>query len=232
MIKAVFFDLYHTLVRYEPPREEIESEVLQEFGVTVSPEELNRPMLIADEFIYNEIARQPLSARSREEVMALYMRYQEVLLKEAGVKYDQNLVMVMLGKMQQSRMDLVLFDDVKPALDELKDRGLTLGLISNIEQDMTGTLDKLGLRSWLGIIVTSQDAGAGKPGAQIFQYALKQANVLPAEAIYVGDQYQVDVLGSRDAGMKAILIDRTGHHEDITDCPRIRSLTEVVDYLE
>lgn len=231
MIKAVFFDLYHTLVRYEPPREEIESEVLQEFGVTVSPEELSRPMLIADEFIYNEIARQPLSARSREEVMSLYMRYQEVLLKEASVKYDQNLVMVMLGKMQQAQMDLVLFDDVKPALDDLKDRGLVLGLISNIEQDMTGTLDKLGLRSWLGIIVTSQDAGASKPSAEIFQYALKQAGVLPAEAIYVGDQHQVDVLGSREAGMKAILIDRPGHHEDITDCPRIGSLTQVVEYV-
>jgi putative hydrolase of the HAD superfamily len=232
MIKAVFFDLYHTLVRYEPPREEIESRVLQEFGVAVSPEALGRPMLIADEFIYNEIARRPLSARSREEIAALYAQYQEILLKEAGVKYDQKLVFALLGKMQQARMDLVPFDDVKPALDVLKKRGLVLGLISNIEQDMTGTLDRLGLRSWLGVVVTSQDAGANKPNPEIFQYALQQAGVLPAEAIYVGDQYQVDVLGARGAGMKAILLDRTGHHEDITDCPRIGSLSEVVEHLE
>jgi putative hydrolase of the HAD superfamily len=231
MIKAVFFDLYHTLVRYEPPREEIESRVLQDFGIAVSAEALRRPMLIADEFIYNQIARRPLSTRSREEVAALYAQYQETLLKEAGVKYDNKLVLTLLGKMQQTRMDLVLFDDVKPALNALKNRGLVLGLISNIEQDMTGTLDRLGLRAWLGVVVTSQDANANKPKPEIFQYALQQAGVPPAESIYVGDQYQVDVLGARGAGMQAILLDRTGYHEDITDCPRIRTLAEVAEHL-
>ena len=33
MIKAVFFDLYHTLVRYEPPREELQSKALKDFGI-------------------------------------------------------------------------------------------------------------------------------------------------------------------------------------------------------
>ena len=60
MIRAVFFDLYHTLVRYEPPREEIESRVLHEFGIDISPEALGTPMLVADEFIYNEIAQRQL----------------------------------------------------------------------------------------------------------------------------------------------------------------------------
>jgi putative hydrolase of the HAD superfamily len=231
MIKAVFFDLYNTLVRYEPPREEIEARVLHDFGIDVSAEALRRPMQIADDFIYNEIARRPLSARSREDKAALYTQYQAMLLKEAGVTFDKKLVLTLLGIMQQTRMDLILFDDVKPALDALKNRGLVLGLISNIEQDISGTLDKLGLRSWLGVVVTSPDAGASKPKPEIFQYALRQAGVLPAEAIYTGDQYQVDVIGARGAGMQGILLDRTGHHENITDCPRIQSLAEVIEYL-
>jgi putative hydrolase of the HAD superfamily len=53
MIKAVFFDLYQTLVRYEPPREEIEAKVLKNFGIEVTPEALVRPIIVADEFIYN-----------------------------------------------------------------------------------------------------------------------------------------------------------------------------------
>lgn len=40
MIKAVFFDLYHTLVRYDPPREELEAEALKEFGIDIAPEAL------------------------------------------------------------------------------------------------------------------------------------------------------------------------------------------------
>ncbi len=231
MIKAVFFDLYQTLVRYEPPRENIESDILKDFSIEVSPEVLRRPMVVADEFIYNEIARRPLSDRSTEEKMALYVQYQRILLKEAGIEYDQKILPPLLGAMQQSRMDLVLFDDVAPLLEDLKTRGLTLGLISNIEQDMTETLTRLKLPSWLAIIVTSQDVASGKPGPEIFQEALRRGDVQPAEAIYVGDQYQVDVVGSRGAGMKAILVDRNDYYGDDVDCIKIGSLSEVVDYL-
>jgi putative hydrolase of the HAD superfamily len=231
MIKAVFFDLYQTLVRYEPPREEIEAKVLKNFGIEVTPEALVRPIIVADEFIYNEIARRALSARSREEKKALYLRYQEIVLREAGIKCRQEVIFKLLREMQQSRMDLVLYDDVAPVLDELKSQGLILGLISNIEQDMTEIFSRLKLPAWLTVLVTSQDAGAGKPRPEIFRYALERAGVKPAEALYIGDQYQVDVVGARGAGMKAILLDRGDYYKDITDCPRIRSLAEVVGHL-
>ena len=231
MIKAIFFDLYQTLVRYEPPREEIEARVLQDFGIETSPAALVKPIIAADEFIYNEIARLPLSQRSREEKIALYVQYQEVLLREAGLKFDRKAIPSLVRAMQKSAMDLVLFDDVIPTLTDLKRRKLVLGLISNIEQNMTETLTKLGLPAWLKIIVTSLDAGAGKPRPEIFRKALDLAGVKPAEAIYIGDQYKVDVLGARGAGMMGILIDRSDYYQDITDCPRLKSLTEVVDYL-
>jgi putative hydrolase of the HAD superfamily len=97
---------------------------------------------------------------------------------------------------------------------------------------MTATLDKLGLSSRLDIVVTSQDAGFTKPHPEIFRYAIKQAGVPPAETVYVGDQYQVDVVGSNDAGMKGILLDRDEYYRETLDCPRLRSLKELADYLE
>jgi putative hydrolase of the HAD superfamily len=232
MIKAVFFDLYHTLVHYEPSQEELEARALESFGIEVTAESLHRPILAANEIIYQEMARRPLSQRSKEEMMALYAEYQRTVLKEAGIKEDEKLALRLLGMMQQAKMKLVLFDDVAPALDDLKKRGLTLGLISNIERDMTTTLKELGLSSNLDIVVTSQDAGFAKPQPEIFQYALRQAGRQPSEVIYVGDQYQVDVLGARGAGMKSILLDRGDYYKDVTDCPRIRSLSELTDYLK
>ena len=231
MIKAVFFDLYHTLVGYKPTQEVLEARALKSLGINISPEALRRPLIAADEFIYNEIARRPLSYRSREEKMALYTRYQEKVLKEAGIKNDEKLVLGLLGKMQRTKMNLVLFDDVAPVLTDLKEKGLILGLISNVEQDMTETLTRLGLPTWLEIVVTSQDTGFNKPRPEIFREALLQAVVKPSEAIYIGDQYQVDVLGARGAGMRGILIDRGDYYQDITDCPRIKSLKEVAGYL-
>jgi putative hydrolase of the HAD superfamily len=96
---------------------------------------------------------------------------------------------------------------------------------------MAETLDKLGLTALLDVIITSQDAGVGKPDPQIFLEGLKRAGVRPEEALYVGDQYQVDVVGARNAGMQGILLDRTDHYQEITDCPRIKTLSEISNFL-
>jgi putative hydrolase of the HAD superfamily len=96
---------------------------------------------------------------------------------------------------------------------------------------MNAALNELGLPSWLEIIVTSQDSGFNKPQPEIFQEALRRAGVQPAQAVYVGDQYRVDCVGARSAGMQGILLDRHDYFKEITDCPRIRSLSEVVEYL-
>ena len=45
MIKAVFFDLYQTLVCYEPPREELQARVLRDFGINVTSDSFRRPMV-------------------------------------------------------------------------------------------------------------------------------------------------------------------------------------------
>ena len=231
MIKAVFFDLYNTLVRYEPPREELQARALKDFGIEVAPEALRRPLVIADEFIYQELARSSFSQRSKEEQMAIWAQYEGVLLKEAGIEANEQLILSLLGKMRQFDMKLVLYDDVMPALIDLKKKGLTLGLISNVDRDVTSLLADLGLPSLLRVVVTSQDTGFNKPHPEIFREALRQAGVQAPEAIYVGDQYQVDVIGANKAGMKGVLLDRGGYFAEITDCPRIQSLTEVAEHL-
>ncbi len=232
MIKAVFFDLYQTLVRYQPSQAELEAAALKSFGIDVTAAALRHPILTANEFIYRQMAVRPLSRRSREETMALYSEYQRIVLKEAGINADEKIVLKLLGMMQQAKMDLVLFDDVPAALAGLKKRGLKLGLISNIEQDMSATLERLGLSSQLDFIVTSQDAGFTKPQPEIFRYALKKAGVQPAEAVYVGDQYQVDVIGADSAGLQGILIDRDNYYQEKIDSPKIKSLKELPSYLK
>jgi len=231
MVKAVFFDFYNTLVNYDPPREELEARALKDLGIDVSPEAFRRPLVIADEFIYREHARSPLSKRSKEETKAVYAQYQGIVLNEAGIDASPKLIAAILGKWQQLKFKLVLFDDVIPALTHLKGLGLILGLISNVDRDITPLCQELGLSAMLQVVVTSQGVGFNKPQPGIFLVALKQAGVKSSEAIYVGDQHQIDVVGANEAGMLGILLDRGGYFEEITDCPRIRSLTEVAEHL-
>ena len=231
MIKAVFFDLYHTLIRYDPPREELQARALKDFGIDVRPGILRRAMVVADQFMYQELAHSPLSQRSAEDKMALYARYQEILLKEAGVEASEQLILGLLGKMRQFDMKVVLFDDVVLALTDLKGRGIIVGLISNVDRDISTLFGELGLTSLLQVVMTSQDVGCNKPQPEIFRKALRRAGVEASEAIYVGDQYQVDVVGANKAGIKGLLLDRGGCLEETTDCPMIPSLSQVREHL-
>jgi putative hydrolase of the HAD superfamily len=231
MIKAVFFDLYQTLVHYQPSQAELEAKALESLGFKTSAAALDRPILTANEFFSNEMGRRPLSQRPKEEIVALYGEYQRIVLQEAGIKGDEKIILKLLGMMQQAKMDLVLFDDALPVLFDLKKRGLVTGLISNIEKSMDDTIQKLGIASHLDVIVTSIEAGAAKPDPAIFSYAMKKVNVKPAESIYTGDQYQVDMAGAKAAGMQGILLDRTGYYRQTVGCPKIKSLKEIIEYV-
>jgi putative hydrolase of the HAD superfamily len=231
VIKAVFFDFYNTLVGYDPPQEVLEARALRDFGIEVEPEIFRRPLLLANEFIYREHARSPIGKRSKEEKLALYSQYHGIILKEAGIEASKELIAGVLGKLLKLDLKLVLFDDVMPALTHLRGLNLVLGLISNVDRDINPICQELGLSAMLGVVVTSQEVGFNKPQPEIFLEALKQAGVKPPEAIYVGDQHQVDVVGANGAGMRGILLDRYGYFEDVADCPKVRRLTEVAEHL-
>ena len=80
-------------------------------------------------------------------------------------------------------------------------------------------------------IVNPGEVGADKPKPPIFLAALERARVNASEAVHVGDQYKIDVVGARGVGISPILIDRYDLYPEVTDCPRIRNLTELLGYL-
>ena len=235
MIKAVFFDWFNTLARYEPAREETASRVLKELGYDISSDKVRLAIALADKSWFEENTRSPVRTRNAAEQQKVYARYQQTVLKEVGVDTtnDPGLLAKVLARQQalSAGMHFVLFDDVLPAMKSVKQRKLTVGVLTNLDQDMTPLSKGLGLDSYVDLFVTSGEIGVDKPKAPIFLAAMKRANVTAAEAVHVGDQYKVDVEGARGVGIKGILLDRFDYATDITDCPRIHSLAELVDYL-
>ncbi len=232
MKKAVFFDFYQTLVRYDPPREQIIADVLREYGHDLPAERFVQPLVAADEFMYRAMSERPLGQLSREQRLALYVRHQEILFERAGVAVEPSLIPVMLGKMQAANAGLATFDDVLPTLDRLRAGKTLTGLISNVDTDISDQLEKLGLAARLDVIMTSREAGVTKPNPGIFTAALRAAGVTAGEAVYVGDQYEIDVLGAESAGMTGVLIDRTGFSAGAAAGPRVATLDGVLDYLD
>jgi putative hydrolase of the HAD superfamily len=98
---------------------------------------------------------------------------------------------------------MALYDDVLPLFEELKTRKYTLGIITNADQTVLKMIEGLGLTPYLEAIITSEQVGAEKPDAAIFQAAYSQANLKPYEMAYIGDQYASDIVGAVKAGSKA-----------------------------
>jgi len=234
LIKAVFFDWYNTLAQYEPPREQLQSQALQEFGINASPRELERGLLIADRNYFEESARSPIRERSTEEQSLFYIQYQKTVLSEVGVNLSEELLLKLMDKLQQLYRGLTfaLFDDVLSTLKELKEQGFTLGLLTNLPSGIDTICENLGVKPYLDFTVTSAEAGADKPNPAIFRLALERAGVSAKEAIHVGDQYGLDIVGARELGIRPILLDRSDMYSEINDCPRIHSLTELAGYLQ
>lgn len=233
MTKAIFFDWYNTLARYNPSNEELQLAACQAFGLSVEPKVLWRAIPAADRYFYEENTRYPVEERSPAEKAEVYRHYQEIILDGVGLKGAKELALGILMKVRElaKGASFVLFDDTLPTLKLLKNNGLIVGMISNLPQDKLPVCDELGLTPCLDFIMTPREAGADKPDPAIFLAALERAEVEAAQAIHVGDQYYFDVLGARGAGLKALFVDRYDLFPEIKDCPRIVSLTQVMEHL-
>ncbi len=236
MIKAVFFDWFNTLAKYSPPREEIQSRLLGEFGYDVPPGKLVPALLSADKELYDRHAENPVTDASPEERLKIYLKHQTTILSEVGIDIsaDPDELNKIFNRAQEMAKDIhfVLYEDVIPTLKNIRTRGLKTGILTNFDSDMRSVCKGLDIESYIDYIITSGEAGANKPQPQIFRYALNIAGVDAGEAIHVGDQYKIDITGAKGAGISPILLDRFNFYPDVDDCPVIHELTEVINYLD
>ncbi|WP_030460536.1 HAD family hydrolase, partial [Kitasatospora sp. NRRL B-11411] len=102
------------------------------------------------------------------------------------------------------------FDDAQPTLGALAGR-FQLGVVSNsVTAHQRAKLDAIGLLGYFTEpLICSQEHGAAKPAASIFLAGCEALGLAPAEVAYVGDDYDKDAVGARDAGLQAIWLDRS-----------------------
>ena len=232
MITAVFFDLYNTLAGFRPSRYEIQSEALADFGITVTPEGILSGYNLADAFMSYQNATKPVRSLSRDENRVFFSEYERRVLRGAGVEVSQEQAWQIWRRIRKIDYGLALFDDTIPALTACRQMGLTVALISNMNQSGDQLADSMGLLHHVDFSITSQEVGAEKPDPLIFQHALQRAEARPEHAVHVGDQLTSDVGGAVNAGINAVLLDRDGNHRGYTEQPRITELAELPALLE
>lgn len=229
--KAVFFDLGGTLLVVR--RDRVFQTVLSECGHDASLEAIHRTYMSLEPWWLSTFASAAMSAEETTEAYRrLDARVFDSLFPASGGEEAARVSALVRKRWPEleDEIPLQLYPDVEPTLGTLSRRGYFLGLISNAPADTGRTVDALGLRRYMKSIVISGAVGYSKPRPEIFNIALRDAGVGPSEAAHVGDIYEADVVGARNAGMNGILIDRSGsgeHH----DCPSVGNLTDVEKFL-
>lgn len=95
-------------------------------------------------------------------------------------------------------------DGIEDFLNFLYAQGIRTGVISNITYD--GELVKERITTMLSdhefeFIIATSDYMFRKPNRRIFELALEKADLRPEEVWYIGDNYECDVVGARNAGL-------------------------------
>jgi putative hydrolase of the HAD superfamily len=109
----------------------------------------------------------------------------------------------------------------------LKNLGYRLGVISNSDGSIERSMNKLGFAPFFDCMIDSHVVGVEKPDPRIFELALQQLGLPAKRCVYVGDNYERDVIGARRAGLTPILIDPFEVVAE-KDVMRIKDLGELV----
>ena len=101
-----------------------------------------------------------------------------------------------------------LFDDVIDVITYLKEKYRLAILTNGSPISQRRKLESTGILNMFELSVVSGEVGIDKPDPRIFDVMCERLNVKPQDCLYVGDNYVNDVLGARNAGWKAIYLNR------------------------
>lgn len=126
--------------------------------------------------------------------------------------------------------DQDLYPDVRPALAELRARGVWAGVAGNQTVRAARLIRQLKLP--VDAVATSGEWGVAKPDPGFFQRVVDLAPGMPDEIAYVGDHRDLDVTAAYDAGLCPVLIRRGPWGRIWADDPIVaRHATWVIDSL-
>jgi putative hydrolase of the HAD superfamily len=226
---VVFFDVGGTLVYTDLGHLDLLHQALLVIGYKVAREEV---------LAANDLARRAVARRRRRhaarmntgEASRMWLEHltSALNLDLEGESLEQELSQAIRQIETQSPEQVD--PDAPAVLGSLSDRGYRLGVISNWSADLPEYLAARDLARYFEVIIASESAGSAKPHREIFLKGLAAMGSAAGEAVHVGDDYWADIVGARDLGMAAILLDRD-NEDPHADCPTITRLKDLEQLL-
>jgi len=227
--RAVFFDAGYTLLCMEPDQKTNFLRSCADLGIEIDHSRLREGIRVASEMLAPRTPAAEKQPFSMEAVDRFWTEYHRVLLAVcAGRPEDADRAGAVYRRFT-AHLSWRVYDEVRPVLVRLRERGVTLGIISNWTGDLEDVLRSVELHHHFDFVLDSAHLGWEKPHPEIFLEALRRAGVAPEHALHVGDSPGHDVDGALAAGLRAALLDRDDAHPSFERAPRVSSLDELLD---
>jgi putative hydrolase of the HAD superfamily len=201
--RAVLLDCLGTLVRLEPPAPRLRAGLRAHAGVEVDEAAADAAMR-AEIAFYRAHMDEAVDAAALSDLRDRCARVVREALGLRGVPHPAVRAALL------EALKFTPFDDVPGALAALRARGVRLVVVSNWDVSLHEVLARTGLAGLVDGAVSSAEVGAAKPDPAPVRRGLELAGVGPRDAWLVGDTPDADVRAAQAAGVRPVLLDRTG----------------------
>lgn len=237
-IKGIFFDLGGTLFSYSGRMGGGGiGFVLRELGIEASAEEVGKAW---------GAANKQVGERYGSERYFLHRNLFRDTMTRFLADFDHEPSPALLEEFHRRQLNAVVEHlPIRPecheALQALKDAGLYLSIVSNIDDDYLDPLiEKNGLGALLDHWTSSEEAQSCKPDPDIFHYSIDKSGLHKDEVLFVGDSLHHDVAGADAVGLRSARIVEEGvvtpltHGLQVTADPtfEITTLTDLLGIVE
>jgi len=229
--RAVFFDAAGTLIKPARRVGESYAAIAAKYGKAVTPAELFERFRICFEnappLAFPGAAPAEIERLERQWWMRLVAQVFEPWGEFVG--FDDYFDELFAYFAQPGAW--LLYPEATETIAALKQRGLVLAVISNFDSRLVRILDGLDVGASFARILVSSAVGYAKPRPEIFDIALAELGLAPEQALHIGDSQTNDLQGARNAGLRALLVDRdlaagTAYQD------RVQSLRQILDHLD
>jgi HAD superfamily hydrolase (TIGR01509 family) len=208
MIEAIIFDMDGVLSDTQPIHSRVESDLLRQYGIELSPEEITREFAgVTGEEMFPRIF-----SRSGKPV------------DDLGKVIERKWLMVE----EASRGNVLPIPGALDLVAAFRERGLPLAVASASRHSyIEMALRELGLSESFNAIVSSDDVAHGKPAPDVFLLAAKRLGVAPQSCLVIEDGVS-GMRAAKSAGMYCIgLVSSDGDRADLPANLLVKSLREI-----
>jgi len=213
--KNIIFDLFDTLILFKPellPGIKIDNKIHHSTGMDVFKTFSDYFSKIDFDEFYNFFT---MSYRKFQELKNIDNREYvnskrfEIMLDQMNLNYNNKILDdLVVSHMDSLEKSMFFPENHRKVLKYLKEKDHNLSILSNFDYSPTAykLLEDNGIIHYFDYIFISDQIGWRKPSPKIFEYAIKKIGENKSNILFIGDDYERDILGAYKSGIDSIYI--------------------------